>query len=91
MSLVAFSSHAISAYIPKVATSEYARESVRVLFHLYRLLSMRYRVKKSPEKMRTDELTSMAMRSATMSPYSAMYARTRGFVSSKPSSGCDSA
>lgn len=39
-----------------MVTIEYAVESVRVLFHWYRFLNMRYGVKKSQDKIRTEEL-----------------------------------
>jgi len=68
---------------PKVATKAYAMASVRGWRQLYCRWNVRWSVKKSPGKMRTDVLTSMARRSAPTSPYSDMYARTGGFVSTK--------
>lgn len=75
-----------------MVTSEYVIECMRVLFHLYRLLHMRYSVKKSQDTMGTEQstkLTRMIMRRQTTSPHSDMKASTSESASTKPSSGCD--
>ena len=67
--MTAFSNQAMSVYSPKVATNEYTIESTRMLFHLCRLLNMRYTVKKSQDKIRMEELYRIAISRPTIGSY----------------------